>query len=424
MRADAIERLASLVPSWPDLPLHDRGEGGLASAIVIESVRRWRCAERLVGCASQRDPASLEAPLRAALIAAVVQIVLMDEPAHAVVNDTVEWCKRRIRAGAGGMANAVLRRIAGWCAERVPTPGNWWLHNDLVLRSDGSAVRLTEPLLPESTAERIAIDTSHATALVGRWIERHGEERAAAIAAHGIMHPPRIVADPGGALRGSPSTIPHQEPGFAVWRSTHAELLSALRSESSLRVQDPGSARALARTAGSSPRRIVDACAGRGTKTRQCAELHPQAEIVAGDPDPLRAAALAESFRGHPRVRVLSSEAILSLRGVDLLLLDVPCSNSGVLARRPEAKARFDSRRLASLVELQRRIVESHGPLLAPDGRVLYATCSLEPEENEAMIAVLERRLGRTASIETFLPTGRPGGDPAEHRDGGGNILL
>lgn len=424
MRADAIDRLASLVPSWPDLPFHDRGEGGLAAAIVLESIRRWRCAEWLVGCAAEREAGSLEAPLRAALMSAVAQIAFMDEPAHAVVNETVEWTKRRIRPGAGRITNAVLRRIVGWLAERMPRPLDWWRRRDLLLRADGSAVRLDGPRLPEDFAERLAIDSSHSTALVRRWIERHGEPTAAAIAAHGVMQPPRLVADPRSFLRDSPHAAPHRDPGFAVWTGAFAELSAALGRDASLRVQDPGSARAVARTAGLAPRLIVDACAGRGTKTRQCAELHPNAQIVAGDRDAERARALETAFRGHPRVSVKSSREILELRGVDLLILDVPCSNSGVLARRPEAKARFDSKRLASLVELQARIVESHLPLLSPGGRVLYATCSLEPEENEAIVPLLERRLGRAASIETLRPTGLPGDDPAEYRDGGGSILL
>lgn len=424
MRADAVERLASLVPSWPDLPFHERVEGGLAAAIVRETVRRWRCAEWLIGAAAGRDPASLEAPLRAALLAAVAQLALMDEPVHAVVDETVEWTKRRIRPGAGKFANAVLRRIAAWCVERVPRPEGWWLRRDLVLRADGGAVRLAEELLPESTARRIAIDTSHSDHLVDRWIRRHGEPAAAELAAHGVMEAPRIVADPRGALRGSEHARPHRAPGFVVWTGPFDALRPILRRDEGVRVQDPGSARAVARTAAMQPALIVDACAGRGTKTRQCAELHPRARIVAGDPDRSRAAALAEAFRGHDRVRVASSQEILALRGVDLLLLDVPCSNTGVLARRPEAKARFDERRLSSLVSLQRDIVDAHLPLLRPGGRLLYATCSLEPEENEAMAEHLGGRGRREALLETQLPRGGAGGDPGEYADGGGSVLV
>ncbi len=423
-RFEALERLARLAPSWPDLPFHERGEGGLAGAIVQESVRRWRCAEWLAGMAMERDPASIEAPLRAALVAGITQALLMDEPGHAVVDETVEWSKRRIRPGAAKLANAVLRRVLGWAVERVPTPRAWWRRRDLLPRADGLAVRLDEVRLPESTAARLAVATSHADTLILRWLTRFGEETAADLASHGLLHAPRLVADPTGALRDDRRASPHRVQGFVTWRGSMPDLLGAMRRWPSLRVQDPGSARAVARTAGLRPRLVVDACAGRGTKTHQLAELHPDATIVAGDPDPERARSLAEAFRDHPRVRVESSERLLELRGADLLVLDVPCSNTGVLARRPEAKARFDERRLHSLVALQARIVEQHRPLLGPEGRLLYATCSLEPEENEGMAVRIEALMGRRGSAESSLPEGRIGGDPADYADGGASLLV
>jgi len=420
-RTAAIERLARLVPSWPDLPFDERGEGGLADAIVQESVRRWRTLDWFCGTALNRDPASIEAPLRAALLAGSAQLLLMDEADHAVVNDTVEWAKRAIRPGAGNLVNAVLRRIAGWRGERVPAPTKWWEQVDLLPMGDGSALRVSGVQLPEALPPRLAVATSHATPLIERWIGRNGVDEAARIASHALAQAPRLVADPRGVLT---TARAHAEPGFVVWERSLPELREAMALEPSLRVQDPGSAAPIELTRGFSPRLIVDPCAGRGTKTAQLAELHPNAEIVAGDIDAVRRRTLTSTFKNAPRVRVMEPDAIMALRSVDLLVLDVPCSNTGVLARRPEAKCRFDDRRLASLLALQRTIVDCYAPLIGSTGRVLYATCSLEAEELDAAADRLTRHLGRSGERTMRLPTGGPGVDAANHRDGGGHMLF
>jgi 16S rRNA (cytosine967-C5)-methyltransferase len=174
------------------------------------------------------------------------------------------------------------------------------------------------------------------------------------------------------------------------------------------------------------PAIILDACAGRGTKTRQLAALHPQAEIVATDTDGHRLRALALAFEGHPRVKVTTPEGLRRVVGkVDLLVLDVPCSNTGVLARRPEAKYRFNRARLDSVVRLQKEIVEDHRLMLAPEGSILYSTCSLEPSENDAQAAWAAGRTGRVvARQERHEPRGMPGEPDARYADGGFGALL
>lgn len=423
-RVAAIERLARLVPAWPDLPIDDRGDGGLGDAIVQEAIRRWRTIEFLAGLAAGRDPVSLEPALRAVLLAGGAQIAFMGEPAHAVVDESVEHAKRMIRPGAGRLVNAVLRRMADTCRTRGARPDDWWLRRDLVPLADGGVIELDAPMLPDPIDVRLAISTSHAERLIARWLERFGVEQTAQWALRGVMQPPRIVADPRGALSGHERTLPHERPGFVVWTGSLAELRSRLAHDPSLRVQDPGSAWAVERTRGLAPARVVDACAGRGTKTRQLAELHPHAEIFAADRDPARHAALARAFAGHPRVRVVAFDVLASIRNVELLLLDVPCTNTGVLPRRPEAKGRFDERRLASLLATQREIVEKHLPSLAPSGHLLHVTCSLESEENEAMSGWISRRIGRDGRFEFHAPRGGPGEAGSRYADGGASTLV
>ena len=100
-------------------------------------------------------------------------------------------------------------------------------------------------------------------------------------------------------------------------------------------------------------------------------------------------------------------------------MLDVPCSNTGVLPRRVEAAHRMSPASMQSLVDLQRRIVEEHLPLLKPGGALLYATCSLEPEENERQVEWITARVGKVQPvIERHDPAGLPGDAPQAYRDG------
>ncbi len=184
-------------------------------------------------------------------------------------------------------------------------------------------------------------------------------------------------------------------------------------------------ARAVQATAGLMPGLIIDVCAGKGTKTRQLAELHRQARIIATDAKPARRAVLAKAFSGDDRVRVVEPDELLPLAGqADLVVADVPCSNSGVLARRVEARYRLDET-LGTLVDLQRQIVADAMRHLADAGHFLYSTCSLEPEENRGQVDWIMRwhpmRLRGAASLE---PRGLPGDPPARYADGGFFALL
>jgi 16S rRNA (cytosine967-C5)-methyltransferase len=213
-----------------------------------------------------------------------------------------------------------------------------------------------------------------------------------------------------------------------VFTGTHERLAALLREFRGARVQDPAAAAPVQATAALSPPPviIIDACAGRGTKTSQLAALHPQAQIVATDIDPARLEVLSRTFAGHPRVAVVKPGDLAPFIGrADLLLLDVPCTNTGVLARRLEAKYRFTRQALARLVERQRQIAADHLALLKPDGRVLYATCSLEPAENEQQAQWLTRWHPMMVEARGFTqPAGLPGEAPSRYHDGGFFALL
>ena len=178
--------------------------------------------------------------------------------------------------------------------------------------------------------------------------------------------------------------------------------------------------------AGLRPQVVVDFCAGRGTKTVQLATAFPAARIVATDPDDARRQDLAKAASRFANIEVLGPDRIPDcFQAADLVVADVPCSNTGVLPRRPEAAYRFTARRLEKLVDKQRSIVAGSLPLLKPGGTLLYATCSLEPAENARQAAWLRKhhRLVDRGERQRF-PTGLPGDPPTAYADGGYWTLL
>ena len=171
------------------------------------------------------------------------------------------------------------------------------------------------------------------------------------------------------------------------------------------------SVRVLESTKDLAPKRILDYCAGKGTKTKQVSTMHPEAKVIAMDIDETRGGILAASFAEHEKVTVVDqadlAKTISDIDGVDLLMLDVPCSNSGVLGRRLEARYRFNRLRLDDLVGIQREIATATTPYLVSGGHLLYSTCSLEPCENVEQVDWICQTLGyELVSFEQTLPEG------------------
>lgn len=374
--------------------------------------------------------------VRGVLMGSAAQLLLHDRlPDHAVVDDAVEWTKEHVHPRPAAFVNAVLRKVialrGGLLEASDPEAGRWRDRRDALPLSDGRVRLLTDALLPESQVQRWSAQCSIGRALFEHWTSTKGFEAAVALAVQSLVQPGLTVTGlPVGAL--DPTTkapwpmVPHDAAGFMVWEGGHDSLMSALRANPEARVQDPASARAVDATRHLQPKLILDACAGRGTKTAQLASTHRAAEIIATDVDGPRRAALRQRFKGHARVKVVGPEQLASFgAGFDLILLDVPCSNTGVLCRRVEAKYRFSTKGLAGLADLQQRIALDHAPLLARGGRLLWSTCSLEQAENRAQAEWLSRRLKlRIEQDEAMAPTGVPGSQAASVRNGSYHALL
>lgn len=417
-RRAAIETLTTQLQQFEQMPPLAVDETGLAPrdarlavAIHRTCLQRWLTLRYLLKRCAHRWPRSMQPVLEATLISGAAQLLFMDKlPVHAVVHESVELVKRQVRPQAASFANAVLRRVADLVSDRHDHVG--YLPSVTSLPWRGGHLTLNRPLLPplKEVDNHFSIATSHPVYLVARWREQFGKATALEMLRHNLAHAPTIIhaADASTPPPDADFAVPHEQPGFLVWRGDYEALGDYLNASPARWVQDPASAAAVRTTADLQPRQIVDYCAGKGTKTRQLAQLHPEAHILASDPDGDRLADLERAFADHPRVEVLDHPTLRNRSAeADLLVLDVPCSNTGVLARRLEARYRFNPESLASVTALQRQIITEAAPLLRPGGRLLYTTCSLEPEENgdQARFAAdhLETDIDRE---EQILPAG------------------
>ena len=418
-RAAVARRLAGPAASFPDLtPVsHEFAElegrdQRLATHIVRLALQRWLTLEHLLDQFCRPRFARLEPSLRGVLLSAAAQIVFMDrQPAHAVVGESVELARSLVRPAAAGLVNAVLRRLSELVVHPFDTEP-WSAAEDRLPLASGS-VRLVKPCLPptQDWPRHLSIATSHPIDLVESWRGNFGGHRALQLCLHDIQAPPTVVAvEQGWERSGEPAACAaHEQEGFVVWEGTSPELSAFVAAHPDRRVQDPGTARAVRASALiAQPRRILDFCAGRGTKTAQLASVFREARIVATEVNPQRQEALRRRFAGSDRVVVVEPEqAVAGHERFDLVLLDVPCSNTAVLGRRPEARYRMRPRTVRSLVDLQRRIARQAVPLAEADGLVVYSTCSLEQGENAAQLFWLSENLGlQCLESQMHFPSG------------------
>ncbi len=394
-------------PIEPDCTHLSPADTRLAIAIHRTALQRLLTLRYLLDRHLRIKMAKLEPSLQGVLLSGAAQLVFMDRlPVYAVVDETVALARTMVRPGAAALVNAVMRRlahVAGSVMHDVPwTPAA----NRLPLES--GSVALTEDALPNphDFAQHLAIATSHPKRLVDDWLALFGHERGVDILMHSLKTPPVFVVEGAGEAR--------------LWEDSHEAMAAFLGDDPLRRVQDPTSVAAVDATRELKPGTILDLCAGRGTKTRQLAATHPSASIVACDPHAERFVDLQAVASQLPQVEALPIEALAG-RQFDLVLLDVPCSNSGVYARRPEARYRYTPRHLASLSALQRKIVEQAAGLLGPGGSVLYATCSVIELENHKQVAALARLTGGRIEREQLT---LPAGAGATYHDGGYHALV
>ena len=431
-----MEQLANLAAQFPDLHAQDTDESGLdrreaalAHAIRDQTIRRWLTLRHLLQGYLRQPFDELEPEVAAGLLAGATQIFLMDRiPARAAINESVEWVKSVRGKGAGGLINAVLRRMAELASGQEPeyARASDFLDppRNAVLLDDGRARRLNAEAFSPHLWSRLSQQYSVPIGIIERRRRTLDDNAAKLQVAHMCVRAP-IVLNVEHAREPLSSKIvgPHDQSGHAVFEAGGAVLIKLMDQRGDVWVQDAASGEPVRLANELRPPRVLDLCAGMGTKSRQMAMTWPDSQIVATDKDATRFSELRRVSSLHKN---LSTVAFHEVQGpFDLVLLDVPCTNTGVLARRAEARYRFNDEGLAELVELQRDILRRGWSLLAPGGHLLYATCSAEPEEGEDQaLWAISALGGELLSVQRRLPSGVLGDPPARYCDGSYAALI
>jgi 16S rRNA (cytosine967-C5)-methyltransferase len=383
--ADALHaRLIAVMPAGRGRRAGLKREDAALATELTFGVLRWqRLLDFLIERHASRPPGDLDAGVRRALRLGAYQLFFLERvPARAAVHESVELVRRARKGSAAGFVNAVLRRLADG-----PFP----------LEELANSLPATMP-----EAERLGILHSHPTWLVGRWLGQFGAEatRALLVANNRSLAVAFAVLDPAEVDAVSESL---REEGFTVEPSrilrsallVHGggnPLASRAYRRGRVAVQDEAS-QAVALLAGvERGQNVLDVCAAPGNKTLQLARTAgPKALVVAGDLHWRRLQAVRAQFR-RARLGALNLVAMDATRPLpfarrfDRILVDAPCSGTGTLARNPEIRWRLSPADIGDLAGRQAAILANALDRLEPGGRLVYATCSLEPEENQRVV--------------------------------------
>ncbi len=381
-----------------------RADAALATELTLGVLRWQRLLDFLLEQHLAKPVAGLDTEVRLALRLGLYQLRFLTRvPARAAVNESVELVKRAGKSSAAGLVNAVLRRAAS-AARGMPEQ--------------------LEQLLPAALppAERLATRYSHPTWMVARWLEVFGETRTVALlesnnrpartacALHNpaerdqalvVLKKAGLRVEPGKLLRsawtvsgGNPAATEAFRRGWISIQDEASQLVALL-----LRVE-PGHS-------------VLDLCAAPGGKSAQLARAAgTNALVVAADRHAHRLRAMKDQLRrvGARHARLVALDATHALpftARFARILVDAPCSGTGTLNRNPEIRWRLRPEDLADFHSRQALLLSNALERLAPGGRLVYSTCSLEPEENEQLVEqelAGRREIRRVRDARALLP--------------------
>jgi 16S rRNA (cytosine967-C5)-methyltransferase len=401
-RVAAFDVLRAVGSGRSDLPtalarvrtrLEDERDRALASEIATGTLRWQGAFDVVIAAFAKRAVSKLDPEVLDVLRMTAFQLLHLDRiPASAAVNDAVNLVSKAGKKSASGLVNAVLRRISRE-RDALPLPQR---PSDPATDPSGAIAYLSGAL-------------SHPAWLVRRWLDRHGFEATEAWARFD-NHPAALMlrVNTLRTTRGSLATLLEQHgvetedarfaPDGLVVTSGNP-LLTPLADAGLFVVQDESSQLVALLTAAAPGERILDACASPGGKTTaMAAAMGNQGLIVATDVRGRRVDLLARAVKsaGAACVRVVQADSAGVLpfaRGFDCVLLDAPCSGLGTLRRDPEIRWRRPEDSLDGLADTQLAMLGRAADVVRPGGRVIYSTCSSEPEENELVLSrFLEQR--------------------------------
>jgi 16S rRNA (cytosine967-C5)-methyltransferase len=398
----------------------------LATQLAYGVLRRRGTLDALLRPLLRRQPHQVEPWLWEALRLGAFQLALLTQiPVHAALYETVELAAAYQRPQAKGFLNGMLRNLAALLTpEHASSPAP----DALPLERDQYR-RLVRPVLPDPATDRVqylAAGFSVPRWLAIRWLERFPWEECLRLGFWFAGPAPLWLRC--NTLRTDRATLRQAlfQAGIRTEEGVHSQALrltdhAAIRElpgyeEGWFAVQDESAMRVASALAPQPRSRVLDLCAAPGSKTTHLAELmRNQGQVVACDVDDRRLRTLAdlcqrlgvtivEPCRLHPERNEEPPAGPF-----DAILVDVPCSNTGVLGRRPDVRWRLRPADFRHLVCLQTKLLFQAAERIRPAGAIVYSTCSIEPEENRPVVqAVLQAMPDLVLEAEEEQVPGRP----------------
>jgi 16S rRNA (cytosine967-C5)-methyltransferase len=397
-RADLPHALARARSGLPD-----ERDRALAGEIATGTLRWQGAFDHVIQAFVGRALNRLDPEVLVILRLTIFQLLHLDRvPAAAAVNDAVSLARRVGKKSAAPLVNAVLRRVSRE-RDRLPLPAE------------------------DAGIDYLATTLSHPRWLISRWVTRYGLDAAKAWALFNNAPAPLTLRANRLKISTAALTEALARAGIDVVAGRYAPdalvvsrgnpLATPLAHQGLFVVQDEAS-QLVALMAGARPgERILDACASPGGKTTaMAASMSGSGLIVATDLRGKRVELLASTVRasGAANIRVVRADAAAPLpfrQQFDAVLLDVPCSGLGTIRRDPDVKWRRQEADLAEMAAHQLQMLRVAATAVKPGGRLIYATCSSEPEENEAVVDAfleegpfaLSKPAGLPACVEALL---------------------
>ena len=364
-------------------PLADDSDRALAAEIVTGTLRWQRSVDHLVEQAARRPLTKLDADVLLILRLSLYQLLHLDRvPASAVVDDAVDLTRGARKQSASGFVNAVLRTTLRQ-RSHLPFPP-----------------RPEDPGDREAAVAYLGITHSHPDWLVRRWLDRYGfaavekwvqfnnETPALTLRANRLRLTREVLA--AALLDDDVETQPTPWAPDGLLVNVGNPLKGP--QDGSFFVQDEASQLVSLAVAAKPGERILDLCASPGGKTTaMAADMHDSGVLVASDVRPRRLGLLHDTVRSsgahHVHVlRVPVDGPLPFAPQFDRVLVDAPCSGLGTVRRDPDIRWRRQESDLGPLADEQLRLLRRAAEVVRPGGRLVYATCSSEPDENEAVV--------------------------------------
>ncbi|MFP4104960.1 MAG: transcription antitermination factor NusB [Phycisphaerae bacterium] len=410
---------------------------GLAREIALGVVQRKTTLRSLLKAYLRSPKKRMPGLIEKVFLTSLYQMLFLQRvPDFAAVNEGVEIVRRSRYSKQAGFINGVLRAIERDLGQvQTGTPP---AEPDVLAIGPDTYRRVGKPVFPDPSVDPTAFLANACSlppTLAERWLANFGPlKKTYALGLQCNVHPPIVMRV--NRLRATMDELIEKLAAEGVDARPHANgrsvVLLSQANVSQLNVMTEGLAQPQDATQtevclAANPhdgQRVLDFCGAPGTKTTHLAELMDNSgEIVALDVSDQKVGWIRDNCRrlGIDIVKVMLAEQAGQLEpgSFDLAVVDVPCSNTGVLARRAEARWRFDPKDLGKLVSDQKFLAQAAAEFVRPGGKLVYSSCSIEPEEGSDLVKWLNKR-SRKLHLKTqrlTLPSGA--GGPDGWRDGG-----